>query len=289
MFELSTQEQIAFEILRKAALLVAPMGVEPLVCLEKKIQFKDFLSHYDLAWVTHKDTTYYCFCPIREKAPSNAVVKLIQAIFDAHKDLSFFILRQRIYTTAAEDHFSKAIVKTIAKSLSGNIQPQNHRLSLDQQFVEVAKSEIFIYQSQFLSLPPIEVPQKLTHEEALLAIQELAQSVPRGEVLHDFNRSIGVLILDEEGFVLAHATNSNSINKTLHAELVAVQSHYLKTQSRLPRNVKIYSTLKPCRMCAALLLHCCLDEKSLQVFYLENDPKQKSVDSDGRFLQIAQT
>ncbi|MGZ3771208.1 MAG: Bd3614 family nucleic acid deaminase, partial [Bdellovibrio sp.] len=70
---------------------------------------------YHVAFVEHNNTIYYSFYPRNCEAPSSAIVKLLQGVFDKFLDQSFFILRNRIYTTAALSEMCRGMVKVVAK------------------------------------------------------------------------------------------------------------------------------------------------------------------------------
>ncbi|RYZ75997.1 MAG: hypothetical protein EOP06_31735, partial [Proteobacteria bacterium] len=64
---------------------------------------------------------------------------------------------------------------------------------------------------------------------------------------------------------------ANSKNKTLHAELLMVQSYFRQTGNRIPRGARIVTTRKPCRMCAGILHDWSDDPRSLEIHYDEVD------------------
>jgi tRNA(Arg) A34 adenosine deaminase TadA len=230
-----------------------------------------------VAWI-HKDDTLYFSCD--EKAPPkpwNAVVNLIQGIFDTHLDHSFFILRERIYTTENPGHMAQGMVKLTAKRIQFQITPRDHQLLLPFKIIEVAGDRNSQWKSQWQQEPSLPLPQRFSSkEDAAGWCQRLANSVPRGEVLHDVNRAIGAILIDREGSVLASATNSNKLNKTLHAEVVAIQNYYREYRQPIPSGASLIVSLKPCVMCAGMLVEACEDSKRLNVFYLQEDPGAKA-------------
>jgi tRNA(Arg) A34 adenosine deaminase TadA len=100
----------------------------------------------------------------------------------------------------------------------------------------------------------------------------LANRIPSDSPLHSQNRAVAAIITDSERNLLSWATNTNAKNRTLHAEVNALQRHYAETGLPLPEGSRIYTSLKPCKMCAAMIWHCAADPASIRVFYGEDDP-----------------
>lgn len=233
----------------------------------------------DLAFVEQKGVVYYSYFPRGLKAPSSAVVKLLQGVFDQHIDHSFFILRNRIYTTAKLSEMDKGMVKVVAKRISEVETPVEGELFLAAPFTF---KQIGDENSLFISSSHLNEENKLdvrfvealvddaapaNWSEYLKVAQELALQVPRGEVLHDYDRDIAAVLLDSDKKVLAYGLNSNSKNKTLHAEVNLVQRYFKEKHELLPEGAILISTHKPCKMCAGIIYESAKDPSSLQVYY----------------------
>ncbi|MCX5544745.1 Bd3614 family nucleic acid deaminase [Paraburkholderia sp. CNPSo 3076] len=84
--------------------------------------------------------------------------------------------------------------------------------------------------------------------------------------------SIAALLVSSQGRVLAIAENMKARNETFHAEVNLVQAYMSKFDSFVQGRegvVAVYTTLKPCKMCAAMIAHafpCC------KVIYAQDDP-----------------
>ncbi|GIL18165.1 MAG: hypothetical protein BroJett040_19160 [Oligoflexia bacterium] len=233
-----------------------------------KLLEKYHQSH-DLAWVEDQNKIYYSLIQKNYPGPSSAAVKLIQGIFDQFIDHSFFILRNRIFTTAIENELDRSIVKLAAKRISFNV----HQAPVASKGLVQIMKDTDLLVSAHLEKPIVQLPTQVqSHEQAATFIQNLALQVPRGEVLHDINRPIGAILTDGNGKILEYSTNSNMKNKTLHAEVVLMQDYYRQSAALLPSCSKIYVTLKPCKMCAAMIHKMMPAENSIEVYYLENDP-----------------
>ncbi|MGZ3744742.1 MAG: Bd3614 family nucleic acid deaminase, partial [Pseudobdellovibrionaceae bacterium] len=70
--------------------------------------------------------------------------------------------------------------------------------------------------------------------------------------------------------------NSSSKNKTLHAEVNAVQRLFRDSQKKLPIGAKLYTTRKPCKMCAGMIHDWSEDPASLEIYYLEEDKSSRN-------------
>lgn len=233
------------------------------------------LAGHETAFVEHKGVLYYAQSPIPRKGPSSAVVILLQNIFDQFIDHSFFILRNRIYTTGILSEMDRGMIKVVGKRATDQIQAVNHELSEQPQIqnVGIANSSLMPHLSPMNRGPQTEIEKHLPRnleasgKEFLQAAFSLAKEVPRGEVLHDYDRGIAALLLSAEGKLLGFGLNSNSKNKTLHAEVNMVQRYFRETGHLIPKGARIYSTHKPCKMCAGMIYEGSEDPKSLQVFY----------------------
>lgn len=217
-------------------------------------------QNVQVAFVMHQGKVYYSYHTGAAITASSAVVNLMQGLFHRFVDNSFFILRNRIYTTATASEMCLGMVKVVAKRITDQVVSQNHSVPLDLEFVEIKSfaREDLCHQD----MPSLPIG-KTTIEQAWC----LAEENLRGEILHDYHRKIAALLVDENGQLLAWGLNSNSKNKTLHAEVNLVQSYVLKTGNKIPLGAKLYSTHKPCRMCAGMIYEFSNERKKPFVFY----------------------
>ena len=245
---------------------------------EKNIQHFAYLLSLpgqEVAFVEHKGILYYAQSAIPRKGPSSAVVILLQNIFDQFIDHSFFILRNRIYTTGILSEMDRGMIKVVGKRVTDQVPAVNHGISELPHFqnVGLVNSADTPHLSPMNRWSHAEVEKYLPRKsdaaakEFLQAAFSLAQVVPRGDVLHDYDRGIAALMLSADGQLLGFGLNSNSKNKTLHAEVNMVQRYFRETGSLIPQGTRIYSTHKPCKMCAGMIFDGSADPQSVQVFY----------------------
>lgn len=231
----------------------------------------------DVAFVEHEGVLYYAYFSKAFSAPSSATVKLLQGLFDEFVDHSFFILRQRIFTTSPLTEMCRGMVKVVAKRVSENILPLDHGLSLNLRFQNVGEEEAALITVRHLNVenqvPLQEVRRWISQgsvtnpPEYLQLAKKLARKIPRGEVLHDYDRDIAAFLVDPNGTVLSYGVNSNSKNKTLHAEVNLLQRLFKESQEKIPEGATLYSTHKPCKMCAGMIYHWSAHPESLKVYY----------------------
>lgn len=79
---------------------------------------------------------------------------------------------------------------------------------------------------------------------------------------------VGALLVSDAGQILACGLNTSYVGFTLHAEVNMLQS-YIAKNGAPPNNCRIYTTLKPCEMCAGMIAHFC---NNAVVYYSQNDP-----------------
>ncbi len=231
----------------------------------------------ELAWLTHKvgteETTYFSRYPKDLVGPSSAVVKLIQFLFDQFSEQSFFILRNRIYSTASLTPMCEGMVQLAAKRAAGSVQAKNHSLNVRHHWIEIGDPGEHFLKSQHMESIVWKAPQYIFDAlEGHYFLDALLSKVRQSETLPDSNRPIAALVCDRNGKLLSWAVNNNSKNKTLHAEILALQQYFEINRTKLPAGTKIYVSLKPCRMCAAMIAQMCEDADLLEVIYFKDDP-----------------
>ncbi|QDK46992.1 hypothetical protein DOM22_18420 [Bdellovibrio sp. ZAP7] len=248
---------------------------------EKRARHLAFLLNKDtfqVAFVEFRGKVYFSHFPKGSVAPSSAVVKLLQGLFDRHVDHSFFILRQRIFTTAPLTEMCKGMIKVVAKRASGEIIPeQDTHFQESLEFIEIDSAAEVLSTVTHLNaenkMPLAKLNEWLrnekasTNQELLKAAHALSKQVPRGEVLHDHDRCIAALLVSKDGEVLSYGVNSNSKNKTLHAEVNLIHRYYREHGGKIPSGSVLYSTHKPCKMCAGMIYEWMETSANIKVYY----------------------
>jgi tRNA(Arg) A34 adenosine deaminase TadA len=250
------------------------------------IAFLLFKPGYDLAFVSYQGKVYYSYHPQTEVSPASAVVRLLQGVFDEFIDQSFFILRNRVFTTANLTEMCRGMVKVVGKRVTGGLKAKNHGLDLKLNFAQIGSNEgefFFKQEAELNQRPLTEIQEKffITNEtegpQLLKFAEELARLVPRGQILHDYDREVAALLFDHNNKLLSFATNSNSRNKTLHAEINLIQRLYREHKIKIPPGARIYVTHKPCKMCAGMIYYWSEDPSQIQVFYGKEETGRHSM------------
>lgn len=234
------------------------------------------------AFLIHQETVYFAgHLPGMDARPTSAALKLLQGIFDRHRDYSFFLLRSRIYLSHPPGPMEKGFIDLVAKRCSVVNEALGKGVAsgglTDVTWNEVVPLAQEYYESQLpTSSGQLSATALAGEEDVIRALGELEAQVPRGDVLHDYSRPIGAILVRGDGHVVGHALHSGAINKTRHAEIDLIQglfrSGFVPDKSE---RYTLYVSLKPCRMCAGTWAEVFADY-DLQVCYLRDDPGTKA-------------
>lgn len=261
--------------------MLFPMSEEVLI---QQRAFNLAKPGFEVAFVSHLGVSYCAYFPKGVQAPSSAVVKLLQGLFDHFVDHSFFILRNRVYTTASVQAMCLGMTKVVAKRLQGDVQSWDHGIVLSEEILQIGNEEV-LQTVELLSAAnqlPLSHIEGLRQQSSVMEwTRRIASLNARGEVLHDYDRDIACLLVDSEGGILSYGLNSNSKNKTLHAEVNMVQRYYREHQRRLPLGARLYTTRKPCKMCAAMIRDWSEDPTTLRIYYVEGDKSSQKTALEG--------
>lgn len=186
---------------------------------------------------------------------------MICGVYDRYPERAREILRERIYTSYEPSLLEREMVKLSAKRLSVEAPP--------------ARTS-----TEVISFPPLRLEKhpslgkKITTEQSEKLALEMAspEQDQRDLPLHERDRAVGAVLVDQTGTLLAVARNQNAKNKTLHAEYILARGFFEQTGQLIPEGAKVFVTLSPCRMCAAALSEYSQDRVDLQVFYQTKDP-----------------
>ena len=247
---------------------------------------KSELPGIDCSLVEHQGVIYFATCDSKSGLPITATTQLVQYLFDKHVDQSFFILRQRIYSTESATAYAENMVRLAAKRISFDLRPVDHGIETGSSFEKLAGVQSGIIISKHLTEIQHAIENQCNEVTAPAMLKQLVDLVPRGPVLHDHNRAIAAVLTDSAGKVLDVSLNQNHKNKTLHAELLLAQNYYRTTGQFIPEGSRIYVSLKPCIMCASALLRFCGQHRNIKVYYLNDDPGNKAKNSELERLSL---
>lgn len=235
-------------------------------------------SEFEWAWIfdERRRKIYFSGLPRKrpEHCPSSAVVKLAQGIFDQFIDLSFFILRQRIFVDHEISEMDRGMIRLVGKRFS-KVTAQAGELP-ELEWIELGERHELLLSSQLPQISASLASSNLTDRESIrAALESLEQQIPRGDQLHDFPRQVAAILTDKDGRVLHHTVHGGWLNKTLHAEVRLIQEYFRNTGSALPTKSKIYVSLKPCLMCFHMIRHMAKDS-DVEIYFLRDDPGRQA-------------
>jgi hypothetical protein len=174
------------------------------------------------------------------------VFQLIHAVSTLYQANSQHILRNRIYANYELSTLCLASVKLIAKRFSTETESEysarKNQEVLNRKLIDLSQFNWLDYKFDEL------------------------------QCLNRFHKSVWAQAFDSEKKVIVRSVNSGGSAKILHAELNIARELQLMGAAGWPKVKKIVVSLKPCKMCAALLCEFVSNQKiSISVTYLQND------------------
>lgn len=167
---------------------------------------------------------------------SETLLGLIEGVYELHAPRARSILRKRIECSREPTFSEQETVKVAAK-----------RIRVNPTLSSTETKSLGTH----LARPPIDLPKT---DKALPRYQQ--------------DREVQARLIGADGKTLLETKNTNGKIRTRHAEMNLID-HYGK---KFPRGSKLIVTLKPCRMCAALIWENAESIEDFRVIYIENDP-----------------
>lgn len=237
-----------------------------------------------LAWIRTPDQIYFARCRKSAPAPTSAAIKLLQGIFDLHRDHSFFILRGRIGLNYAPERQDLGMIKLLAKRYETAEPPAD--LS---QGTEIGAPDAPYYPTASRRYLIDHAPgAKINDLGETLACFEA--QIPLEKIPHDSPRKIAAFALDGAGLLLHATAHSGVINKSLHAEVCLIQDLHRAGHARFPVNGTLVVSMKPCRMCAAMIADFLPADFRGKILYRENNDGSRTrgsvLDGAGFFSKL---
>ncbi|MGK5089447.1 Bd3614 family nucleic acid deaminase [Bdellovibrionota bacterium FG-2] len=224
----------------------------------------------DVAFFEFDSIIYYSIHPKEAlQGPFSSIVNLIQGVYESYPENARRMLRHRLYTTATLTSMCRGMIKVAAKRASDEVVPQSHDLDASEALVKVQYDS----SRQGMSVPFVPQANEFDDQAWMqLAFSLICKRPENSGPRFLLDRPVGALLVSAENRLLFIATNENASNKTSHAEVKLVQGYFRATGSPLPLGCRIYTTLKCCKMCAAMIWQSAKEPTSVRVYYGENDP-----------------
>ena len=205
---------------------------------------------------------------------NSPIVRLIHGINVEFGPERFRILRHRICTDYDVSHWDQNVIKVCAKRFC-----KSNRLNEDaakaRRVIDIGVNLNFDHESTMLQ----EMTGKFfSYKNALDFCASLAnqqKSKYSAVKPHLAPRSVGALILDRSGKLLAASVNTNASCQMRHAEVNLLLNLRERGFHQIPDGAQIFVSLKPCRMCASLILTAVSNPSSIKII--------AAVDDSGRF------
>lgn len=207
--------------------------------------------------------------------PTSAVTRLIQGVYGHHPRMARKIVRSRIYSSTPFTEMCLGMIKVAAKRASHLSAPREDEGTASAfAYQDVGETECGLNRD-FAPRGESTLPSGASGDwEYLKLAEKHSLEIPRpaDARLFEQHRPVAALLVSPDGKILEAALNANAANRTLHAEINLIQAYYRKNQAPLPRGSKIYTTLKPCKMCAGMIWTAAEDFRAIEVVYGEFDP-----------------
>jgi tRNA(Arg) A34 adenosine deaminase TadA len=240
----------------------------------------------EVAFVQHQNTIHWLVrsrASLVNGAPSSPITDLLQGIFAEYGDHSFFILRNRIYTTRPLTAMCQGMLKLVGKrcqvldfsqgpeDLSGLGAAPIAKLISDFRLRAVRAS-----MTCFEDLPQSALANDLGHLHFMNLARSLAETARREKNQYQSDRAIAAILVSSQNEILSFGINRSFPDKTRHAEVSLVQSYYRRTGRLLPKGSRLYTTLEPCQMCAGMIWESLEDRMDFKVYFAEHDPGRRA-------------
>ena len=202
------------------------------------------------------------------QSPWTPVTALIEGIWAHDPEFARKILRQAITTRFSTTPICDSMIKVAAKRIT-ILTEEDFTLrwgySLDLETITVEPTMIQA-ENDF------DAHSLFTDEEAMKFAVELSKRSKIAEQAYESDRAVGAVLLSEQGKILNVAWNTNSSNRTLHAELKLIRGYLSKHQKPIPEGSRLLVTLQPCAMCAAQIFEFTKSPEKMTIHYLKPDP-----------------
>lgn len=215
--------------------------------------------------------------------PLSPVLRLLRGIYEVEPQRAHFIVRNRIFSTEPASSASFGATRVAGHRLSTGVRAADHgrgelaalpRIDAGAAAPFAGSAEI---DRALAAIVAATRPRQDDDGWMDLAARLAREVERRSEALAADERRdnpIAALLVDPGAGLLAWATNSRSRNPTSHAELNLVERWLHASRRPLPRGSRLYSTLKPCKMCAGLVWDAAEEPREVLVFYAEEDERR---------------
>ncbi len=229
-----------------------------------------------VAYLIHDDAVFYATAPTSSLTqpwrPHSAVTELIQGLYSLDPETALWRVRQRIWTqesTPPVAALNATMVALAARKI--RILGSSHSMLENPECGPALQLATRFWRLEYAGRSN---PKGLEPDHR--SLEDLISQIPDGPVRARSARKVAAILYDSSGQRLWSAVSTNAFNRTQHAEVNLVQSYVATFDRPLPAGSIVVTSLKPCRMCATMLLHACEAPLSLRVRYRDFDPGPKA-------------
>jgi pyrimidine deaminase RibD-like protein len=205
---------------------------------------------------------------------TSAVTRLIAGVNATFGEERYRYLRRRIFCDSEVSTWDRNLVKVCAKRITqcdNSAEDYAAQVTSATRVVDVGMDLLADKDSERCIQS---LGTRITHRDAMILIAEITSSEQdkfSGAKLHQAPRRVACLLLDREGEILGANVNTNAGSQLRHAEVNLLLSLAERGMSSIPTGATLFTSLKPCRMCAAAIIpH--VESRSLRIIALNDDP-----------------
>lgn len=205
---------------------------------------------------------------------TSAVTRLIAGVNATFGEERYRYLRRRIFCDGEVSTWDRNLVKVCAKRITqcdNSTEDYAAQVTSATRVVDVGMDLLADKDSELCIQS---LGTRITHRDAMILIAEITSSEQdkfSGAKLHQAPRRVACLLLDREGEILGANVNTNAGSQLRHAEVNLLLSLAERGMSSIPTGATLFTSLKPCRMCAAAIIpH--VESRALRIIALNDDP-----------------
>ncbi len=202
---------------------------------------------------------------------SSPVTRLIAGVNATFGEERYRYLRRRIFCDGEISTWDRNLVKVCAKRITACHDSTNDYTAHVTSATRVVDVGMDLLAEKDSERCTQAIGSLITHRDAMILTAQLAASEQEKfseAKLHQAPRSVACILVDRGGQILGANVNSNAGQQMRHAEVNLLLS---LTERGIPFGSTLFTSLKPCRMCAAAIApH--VESTGLRIIALNDDP-----------------
>lgn len=191
-----------------------------------------------------------------------ATLNLIEGIYSQFQLQAFRLLRKRIFTDDLPSESVYGAIKVSAKSVSFENISMHEKI---QKIIEIKPNQAPSFDRDLLA-KTLNSPTQIDD-----FLNQLILNRAQSELRYLSDRPISAVLISKEHKILSFARSYSSINRIFHAEYVLMKRLFEQGFREIPEGAILYTTLKPCKMCAGLIWDYSQNQNPIEVHYREFD------------------